>query len=429
MAETAKLLQLKWRSWPVLAIISFMAFAFGCSVLLISALGIDTPVFAISGYVRDQESGVIIPGRELLRQMNLSIHSTIDALISKTQGMEAELEKSSESIDEGFKSKAMQALRACSCETDMLNLTVPDPRVRSSTDGTLCQYSLKEVTSIISQAPHQTGTTGSSLASHYYWIDESWRSFHDANEYISKQEGTLCIVVASKGALPCFEEVCFYQLYVRPRTSDMKVVRQVMERAEYDFVKEHVDVHTILDAGANIGIASILFAIYWPNAKIVGIEPSSLTYEQLQKNVGSLPNVVALNAGLWARNKKLVFGPNSVGAWGENVHEADGNSTKEQLANGITSVSVPYVMDLFSIKSVDFVKIDIEGAEGSVLVEAADNDLSWVDKAKLISVEFHRRPVYSGVIESYQYLQSLQNFTASKSGEYVVFKRKAELAG
>lgn len=42
--------------------------------------------------------------------------------------------------------------------------------------------------------------------------------------------------------------------------TDTLVLRQLYEWAEHDFLKPNMPFNTILDAGANIGIASVMFA-------------------------------------------------------------------------------------------------------------------------------------------------------------------------
>ena len=49
-------------------------------------------------------------------------------------------------------------------------------------------------------------------------------------------------------------------MHLRRNSTDPLVARQLMEFGEYDFVRPDMEHATILDAGANCGIASLIFA-------------------------------------------------------------------------------------------------------------------------------------------------------------------------
>src|SRR5207248_3039887 len=92
--------------------------------------------------------------------------------------------------------------------------------------------------------------------------------------------------------------------YLRWRTTDVSIFRQVYVNGEYD-----CDVpgrpQVILDAGANIGLTSILYANRYPTAKILAIEPDSSNFEVLNKNVSQYKQITTLQAALWGCNTKL----------------------------------------------------------------------------------------------------------------------------
>lgn len=63
-------------------------------------------------------------------------------------------------------------------------------------------------------------------------------------------------------------------LFVRPGTTDVDVVWQLFVHNDDEFLYDiNWTPSTILDAGGNVGIATILFAHLFPEATIVVIEP------------------------------------------------------------------------------------------------------------------------------------------------------------
>ena len=71
-----------------------------------------------------------------------------------------------------------------------------------------------------------------------------------------------------------------------------------------------------MDAGANIGLASILFANRFPQAKIFAIEPEHDNFNLLADNVCTYDNIVPLHAALWGENATIHLTDPGDGAWG-----------------------------------------------------------------------------------------------------------------
>jgi hypothetical protein len=78
--------------------------------------------------------------------------------------------------------------------------------------------------------------------------------------------------------------------WLRPDSSDLLTMREVFLDRDYDFpVRDNVKY--IVDAGANIGLASIFFANKYPDAKIIAIEPEKENFLLLKRNAQPLlPN-------------------------------------------------------------------------------------------------------------------------------------------
>lgn len=53
------------------------------------------------------------------------------------------------------------------------------------------------------------------------------------------------------------------------------------------------------------------------------------------------------------------------------------------------AVSIPFLLNFFGLDNFDMLKIDIEGSKKEVMSESSDNDLSWLDTAKMVMFETH----------------------------------------
>src|SRR4029077_9668049 len=69
-------------------------------------------------------------------------------------------------------------------------------------------------------------------------------------------------------------------MHLRNGSSDLPVFRQIFMDYEYALHLNTSSVRTIIDGGANIGLAGVYFSSQYPQAKIIGIEPDDANYQQ-----------------------------------------------------------------------------------------------------------------------------------------------------
>ena len=133
----------------------------------------------------------------------------------------------------------------------------------------------------------------------------------------------------------------------------------------------------ILDCGANIGLSVLYHKQRYPGASVVAFEPDVTNFELLQKNIRAftLQDVELRNEAVWKENTTLEFV--SDGTLGSKLN-AEGNGKQ------VIQVKATRLKDLLNRK-VDFLKMDIEGAEYEVLKDCAQ-DLHMVDH---LFIEFH----------------------------------------
>jgi len=131
----------------------------------------------------------------------------------------------------------------------------------------------------------------------------------------------------------------------------------------------------IIDGGANIGLSTIYWKQLFPLAKIVSFEPSQEIFEVLKFNIESFKfnDVKLINSGLWNRNTKVNFAPDG----------ADGGRI-ENTKNSNCQIDV-ISLKPFLENEIDFLKLDIEGAELEVLLDCAH----LLPNVKKLFVEYH----------------------------------------
>ncbi len=120
----------------------------------------------------------------------------------------------------------------------------------------------------------------------------------------------------------------------------------------------------ILDCGANIGLSVIYLKQIAPDAEIEAFEPDQQNFTLLSKNVKAfgLEQVTLHQKAIWNANEKLQF--KSEGTMSSRM------ATAEENTHSFTEVTAVRLKD-FLTRRVDFLKIDIEGAEYQVLKDIA----------------------------------------------------------
>jgi len=172
---------------------------------------------------------------------------------------------------------------------------------------------------------------------------------------------------------------------IRAGTNDERCLHEVCIHGEYECSFRN-DVEFILDAGANIGIASIYFANRYPEAKILSIEPEGENFELLKENCVPYPNIVPVHAAIWhCRGQVPVTDPQK-GAWGFRTIDS-GTGAANELVEYAQGITIDQLMNQYDFPRIDLLKVDIEGAEKSVFETSA----AWLERVQMIMIELHDR--------------------------------------
>ena len=173
-----------------------------------------------------------------------------------------------------------------------------------------------------------------------------------------------------------------HPVYVRPGTTDIEVLQQVLLDHEYEF-NLSASPKIIIDAGANIGLASVYFANTYPDATIIALEPDRSNFKLIEMNTAGYPQIKAMNVALWSENKKInLFYPQAGHSGFRTLEE---NSGLLQECGEVSAVTVDALMMAHQLDVIDLLKMDIEGAEKEVF----QNCSTWIDKVKTLMVELH----------------------------------------
>ena len=178
----------------------------------------------------------------------------------------------------------------------------------------------------------------------------------------------------------CFKKVK-HPIYLRKNTSDFSVFYNIFVNKEYD-IQINNEVSTIIDLGANIGMAAIFFKNRFQNCKIICVEQEKENFAILQKNTNKYNDMFLINSAIWSEGAELFLNSSKTdGEWG---FMASSNSTDS--TQSIKSVTLNQIVDEYEISSIDILKIDIEGSENELFEK---NFQDWLSITKTIIIELH----------------------------------------
>lgn len=116
----------------------------------------------------------------------------------------------------------------------------------------------------------------------------------------------------------------------------------------------------VLDVGASVGRETVLFSrLVGPSGRVIAVEAHPATFAMLKETIrrNGLTNVTAMHRAVGADNSTVFMTDDSE------------DHTRNRVSHGKTGVRVPGValsdlMDEVGITRIDFLKMNIEGAEG-----------------------------------------------------------------
>ncbi len=156
--------------------------------------------------------------------------------------------------------------------------------------------------------------------------------------------------------------------------------REIYKKEIYRFDSEN-KTPLIIDGGANIGLSAMYFKQLYPNAKILAFEPDKIIFDYLENNImnASLSDIELKNIALWNTEGEILF--NSEGSDANRIE----SSTNDSHFSNTYSVQCTRLSNYIKDAQVDFLKLDIEGAEHEVIEEISP----YLGNVKKIFLEYH----------------------------------------
>jgi FkbM family methyltransferase len=175
---------------------------------------------------------------------------------------------------------------------------------------------------------------------------------------------------------------------LRSHTTDISVFGEILGGHAYQALVDAPsgEVKTVLDLGANTGLAARFLLNRFEHARLVAVEPDPGNVSVLQENLapyGARALVVSACIGAYERRVALV------GA------REDAYSMRDDPGGDTEVVTMEGVVARLGNRHVDVLKVDIEGAERELFADSS----SWIGDVGVASIECHHPITASELID------------------------------
>lgn len=197
------------------------------------------------------------------------------------------------------------------------------------------------------------------------------------------------ILVSSKGNIYTLHNGIYLNNQLTDRYFNVTTGIQANEgKSLLEFlIQKEIQVKQMIDVGACFGEISLWFSKMLPEAKVLAIEASPNNLAILKNNLNNqlfpVENITIVEEAISDKSGYTQI-TQDLGSENSIIIDPEKNLTVSQNQVSVPTDTLSNIMDRFNIKNVDFMKIDIEGAE-PLLYECLDKNL---EKIKSIYCEF-----------------------------------------
>ncbi len=171
------------------------------------------------------------------------------------------------------------------------------------------------------------------------------------------------------------------RLYLRTYAGDIDIFYEIFYKGSYAVAgRQKGPIKTVVDLGANVGLATLYFLQKYPQAQVICVEPEESNFKMLLKNLEpeiKQGKVTALQVAAMGQDGEVSF-QSAEAKYNSRINSGGGDHT-------VSAISIPTLMERTGIAHIDLLKIDVEGAEKNIF----SGNLDWLQKVDNVLIELH----------------------------------------
>jgi FkbM family methyltransferase len=168
-------------------------------------------------------------------------------------------------------------------------------------------------------------------------------------------------------------------------------------KAAYDGMVADGRAPLILDCGANIGLSAVYFALEFPAARVVAVEPQPENFRRAVAATAAFPQVKVIEAGVASVPGAARIVDPSLGT--------DAYRTELSTGGEIPMLTVPELVHEAAPAVPFIIKIDIEGFESNLFAA----NTGWIDDFFVLIIELHDW-MLPGACNSKNFLRAISQY-------------------
>ncbi|MBL0152827.1 MAG: FkbM family methyltransferase [Chitinophagaceae bacterium] len=170
-----------------------------------------------------------------------------------------------------------------------------------------------------------------------------------------------------------------YEIFLRPNEADPEVFSATFVKGYHRPPFKLGVSPLIIDLGSNIGLTLLDFAMQYPDAKLFGIEPDADNLTVCRMNCKQIADCTVTHGAVWKQDGVINY---------TGKDEQSYQVQAESFQQGTTPcITMETYLQALGNPVVDFLKMDIEGAEYAILLES--DKLAWLKNIQMMMIEVH----------------------------------------
>ncbi|MBI3895980.1 MAG: FkbM family methyltransferase [Acidobacteria bacterium] len=144
----------------------------------------------------------------------------------------------------------------------------------------------------------------------------------------------------------------------------------------------------VVDIGAHVGMFALWVAANNPNARVICLEPTQQTCEFLQSNIvaNRFSNIVFLQAACGGKHGEAILYSREAEKWGNSLLSNDNRGNQFRPIGAVPVLTLADVFEQFNVTTCNLLKLDCEGSEYQILLNAPAETLAAIER---IALEYH----------------------------------------